>query len=130
MIRVQDLKPQKYQLANIQQSPSNHMRRNFIISLLSINQSYMELRYLCTDTILVERGLTTSSENLLSSSSWSGMGRVGTGTAAVLRGPPSSLQFTHGMVKSETRNFFFLQSTSPTPGGVVCSFHLFISGSN
>ena len=48
---MQDLKPQKYQLANIQQSPSNHLRRNFIISLLLINQSYMELKYLLpTDT--------------------------------------------------------------------------------
>ena len=55
MIRVQDLKPQKYQLANIQQSLSNHLRRNFIISLLSMNQSYMELKYLLrTDTILVD----------------------------------------------------------------------------
>ena len=78
----------------------------------------MELKYLPTDTNFlrhsVERGLTTSSENLLSSSSWSGMGRVGTGTAAALRGPPSSVQFTHGMVKSETRNFFFLQLTTDT----------------
>ena len=54
MIRVQDLKPQKYQLANMQQSLSNHLRRNFIISLLSINQSYMELKYLRTDTIFLD----------------------------------------------------------------------------